>query len=258
MEKEQNKKIIQTWIKSKGLVGEALLIAGFTAITYLSSYVFQITYLFYFKVPLLFVDVKTSNVLSVGLIVLFWVITNVFILGLIIGSKYSLSRKIFVSGLVFGVQFGAPIPVIFMDVTHPWRSAILVISLAVIGIFTVVDLYRNNKNKNEDGIDVILDKVEESFGTVYVILIFMSIFIITYAGIFGFISAKLKSEFLVISTQPDVAVIFTHGEDFVGLTFSTSTKKISTEVRVITNNQITTNTVFKMEKLEPTFLYYRE
>lgn len=247
---------LRAWVKSRGLAGEALLIAGFTGASYLATYTYQIAYLWYFKVPLDFLEIKTTGVLMAGLVGLIWVIANIMFVGYFVGKDLSPSKKVHIFASVSLFQILFPILIIALNPIHPWISISGIVVIVGLYIYLIQDLKKDTSNKR-NGVDVMLDKLEENYGTFFVICIFLGFFFVFYGASFGLIVAKLKSNFPVPSTQPDVAIVSTQGTNFVGVVFDQVSKKLTTKIKLITPDQISTSTIFEIEKLSPTYNYFR-
>jgi hypothetical protein len=264
---------LRSWVKSKGVFGETLLIAGFTAAAYLATCAYEISYLFYFKIPLIFLDVQLSDVLITGLIGLIWCLLLLFCFGSLVQSEIFTSKiRLHIIVVSTILQIFLPAIILFVTPAHPLESLFALVFFVTLGFFMVKDLnqepeepekrevgsvLRKISSGQKDFIDMTLDTLEKAFGTTFVMCVLLGIFLIFYGAGFGLIVAKLKSSFLVLSTQPDTAIIYSKGDSFIGVVFNQNTLKLTRDIKVITQNQLSNTTVFENKKLLPTYYYDR-
>ncbi len=164
---------LRAWVEAKGLAGEALLIAGFTTIAYLAACMYQIAYLTYFKVPLDFLDIRLSTVLLLGLIGLMWALANIMFFGYFVGKKdLSVSRKVHMFAGVSLFQIFFPLLIIFASPIHPIRTIFLIALIIIVCILFIKSL-KKDEQLRKDGVDALLDKIEASFGTLFVIFMLL-------------------------------------------------------------------------------------
>lgn len=267
---QEEQKGIRNWVKSRGLAGEALIVAGFTAVAYLSACAYQIAYLLYFKIPLIFLDIQLSHVLLMGLIGLVWGIAVFFGISSLINNKFFTPKiRLHIVAVSAMLQIFLPIIIFLVSPIHLFRTLASLLFIVIVAFYMVKDLNRESRGKEKENAlegfvndqkdlaDMVLDKLERSFGTVFVMSLFIGIFFIFYGAGFGLIVAKIKSDFLIPSTQPDIAIVHTKGENFVGIIFNPATRKLTKDIKVITPEHISSDTIFKNEKLEPTYNYDR-
>lgn len=249
--------------KSTGgnILSEAFLIAGLTAAGYFAACAYQIAYLSYFKIPLLFLGVNLSLVLMVGLGGIIWIVGNIGLFGLLIGKRDNPNRSARLVYIAFAalLQIALSILIIVADPTHPFKSFGLIM-LTIAGFIFLIYQTRKDLKKDaipESGVDIITDALEERFGTLSVGLVMLGICFVIFGAAVGLITAKMKLNFTIPSTQPDTAIVSTYEDGFLGLIFNTETKELTNQVRVIDKNQLATSTVFLTEKLKPTYMYVR-
>lgn len=244
----------------KGIASEAILIAGLTGIGYFAACAYQAAYLWYFNIPLLFLNINLSLVLLVGLVGLVLTLGNITLFSWLIGRKnnaHSTKRISILFAAVF--QIALPILIIVTDPTHPWRSVILILTVIIAFILFIIKARKNLKKDliSKDGVDILLDKFEEKFGTLATILLISGFFFVIFGAGAGWITAKMKTNFLVSDSSPNTAIISNYGNDFVGLVFDPNTGKLGNEIKLVSDIQLSTSTVFKIESLPPTYSYDR-
>jgi hypothetical protein len=236
------------WITTKKFFSEAVLVAGVTAIGYLSACAYQLAYLNYFGIPTIFLSVDLSSVLFIVLIGMVYIFENIMVLVFLINSDFfSEKYKRFLVLIVLFIQVFLPLLIVIIDPTHPIRT-LIAISFVIISFFFFV--VRKKRNSYRDAVKKILDTAEQSWGTLPVMVFLSALLFIFYGFVFGSVMAKANKDFLIPATDPNVAIISTYGGNFVGLTFSTTTHQFGEEIKLISQENISTSSVFNIETLD--------
>jgi hypothetical protein len=241
---------IETRAKHPGkeLLSDTVLVAGLTAVAYLTASAYQWAHLSSFKIPALFMSVDLTLVSVTALALLAWVSMIVTVFSLLVGWRAAGWVKVFLAIIAGIFLMGLPIIFLLLDPAHPWLSVAGILAALVITVFQVRGMYRHARNGTEpsDGLTQLLNISEGYFGVSRTLIIGASfLFILCGAGLGGVVG-KYRTSFLVPSTDRNVAIITIYKDQFVGLVFDPGTKTLGGQIRLLNQNALATDVTFEV------------
>jgi len=238
-----------------------LSIAVATAAGYISAYAYQFSYLSYFGIPAIFVEVNIALVCLVALIALF--VMSFFIFGAILvltnpSSRLGhILRKVgLASYSIFGALFIlCSVLILIYNPLSPtmtllgWATIIAIIVIAAVKITRDV---RSGKIYEKGRSDRFMDMLENKLGTVSALILPLSLFFIVCGFAFGMLAAKAKTNFLVPSNDSNTVIISTYSNSFIGLSFNANTKTFGKDVMLFDQDKLSNErVVLTNEKVGP-------
>lgn len=234
------------WIPTKKFFSEALLIALLTGVGYLAAFAYQYSYLKYFDIPVFFVDINLVLILLTTSFGLIWLVVSGMIFNFFVGwkPKGKNLRIIKTIGIFFTILISLLLPLIFIiyDPNHIWSSLIIFFIILIGLIIITVKLYNNPKQFDKieikRNIDDLLYKAEQNYGSFPILFVIIMVLFVVNSGSIGTIIAESESKYLISNSNPNLILISTYQDSFIGLTFSTTTLKFNKEITLLTKDRI--------------------
>jgi hypothetical protein len=250
------KELNPRWVPTKKFFSDALLVAILTGAGYLSAFAYQFNYLHYFGIPVFFIDVNLGSVLltmAIGFLVLLSLGACVDII-----FSYDLKNKalnIIKALLVILVMLFIifiPILGLYFNLNNNIVFVIALVILAAFVIGTAIYVSKNPGKFADKKANDLLYMAEKAFGSFPVLFVAILIFFVVYCGGIGKIVAQGTTSYLVSNTNPELIIISTYSENFIGLKFNSSTKTFYKDVTLISTDEISRNNiVFHNENIGP-------
>lgn len=226
----------------RNFLTETFYIGILTAVGYISAFVFQSSYLSYYGIPTLFIQVDLSIVLFISFLGIIVVFSIFFLIDLamshnkkwlwitILISLY----EIYVIGMILSVY----------NVFNFWTFLILYV-LCNLPLFFLINKINNSdkqviKLENKKGLIELIMKEIGRMPVLFFMILFM--FIIS-SKIFGTIYAEYKTNYLFINDFPQFVVISTYGNSLIAVDYNDSTKQIGNQVMLFPNDPNTSKEV---------------
>ncbi len=249
----------QNWIPTRKFFSDAFLIAVLTGVGYLSAFAYQFSYLHYFGIPVLFVDVDLRSVLvaaSIGFICSLSLVPHFDLLV----SFRSKSRSINIIKVLFATFtiitiIAVPILALFFNLSNDLVFIIILAAIAVLVVGLAVYAYKypqKVEGRQKEKSKSLLFLAEELFGSFPVLFVVISALFVIYCGGMGAIVAQNTRDYLVSNTNPELVIVSTYSGNFVGLTFNRNTKTFDQSIKLISQDKVSNDAItFSTQKVGP-------
>jgi hypothetical protein len=228
--------------KSNGIITETVVIAGVTLIAYLSLVCYQYSFLHYFGLPSYFLEFDMMTMLFI-ILILFVFFTVFFIcisplMKVLRDEKFNF-KKHALKLLLFYVPY-----LIMIVPYYDLRKSILfncIIEFVLLVVWTAQIVIINKKFKSslaETPKSNFLKKIEDKYGYFPIMLIMLSIMFILSSFVAGKNIAQWQEEYLVINTDPIVAIIKPYSESFLAISFDEKAKTFNRNIYLISKSDI--------------------
>jgi hypothetical protein len=250
----EEKSAASNWIPTKKFLSDALLIAAVTGTGYLSAFTYQFGYLQYFGIPTYFIDINLGDVLltaAIGFLTLLSIATCIDLMSRDMKSRTLKILAISLPALVMLFILFAPVLGLYLDLSNTVIFGLFLIALIALIIGLIIYAIKT-KDRIHDKSYGLLSLAETAFGSFPVLFIASLIFFVFYSAGIGKMVAQGTKNYLVANTNPELVIIGTYSENFIGLNFNSSTKTFSNDVTLISPEKIASdNIVFTGEDIGP-------
>lgn len=226
---------------------EGVIVAGIPATGYWFAFLYELGYCKYFNIPSSFIEIDMLNVLIaiIGTLTLLGTVNFLVqpFFMLFADFTWSIRKAIKVTllpiVLMIGTSFAIKLP--FLDAVF-FISAIglpIAFSEFILPLFTHREVHgyaakleaatRTDFEQNHTTMDVLADKL--GFETYSLLFYF---FLFSYVVFFsGGIDARIRSDFIVLKGEPEMAVIKIYNNSFLAAKFDRTTKLIVADFKII-------------------------
>lgn len=227
--------------KPRSIVTDGLLIAGTTAAIYLLTFSFEYGYCAYFGVPGFLIEPSTGTILFAALFI--------SLAGIALVEVSYLPRQVLATipwprlraRLVLAVLMwvtpaltGAPFSWLQVLFLSAWTLSIMsdyVFALICKSGSFAERISQGEKNTNTSRSP--WDGLTKAFGGKAVSLAIIVYFAVLSAWVAGTIHARFQEGFIVLKSEPDIAVIKRYGDHFVAIRYAGTPAQATGEFRVI-------------------------
>ena len=226
----------------KNVISDSMWIAVLTGGGYLAAFAYKCNYLRYFSVPSYFIDLNLTlilTVISVGVIVILLLGSNFVDLILYSPKKLSKVKRFFLSFLLL---------IIYAE--EQSYKIIWMMMLANLPIFILIikEILQDNKR---DRVDQLILRIKESYGLLPIIAAFIFLLFIGYCFAIGFFEAQIKTNYLILNTEPKRFIISDYRESFIVATYNEDSRTFS-GITLISQERISDeHIVITKEKIGP-------
>jgi len=233
-------------IKSGSAVTEGLLVAIASAVAYLLAFYYEKGFTSYFKIPTHFVGVGIVNifiVIALAISFLLFILPTADFIFALLRRLHPVLYPL-VSGLLFMSLFLVMHLYLFGLSNWPLFIVHLVVLFIIVFIALVLPMIAHRKKgkvlerleeqQNLDRSHVgIFDVMATKFGRSSVLVIAFSLLSINFAENAGRAQAMKQTEFLVVSTEPEMVVLQIYGDSIICAPFKRETKEVETRFRIM-------------------------
>lgn len=237
---------------SKNLFSDALLIALFTGVAYIGGFLFQSSYLYYYGVSTIFVDINLRIVLLTASCGLLTVAALSLHIGRMLLEKNK--NKFFrtVNIIIFLVFMAAIITTPFLMLATAFNQELieLLVSLAflvILGVF-IYAYFINRKARLLKHDDKIFDIITKKYGITVTISIVVIIYYLFYCLASGIFSARIKDEYLISNTSPEIVVISSFYDNLIGVKCDSKNSIFYNEVVILSPDKISSDNITFVNK----------
>jgi hypothetical protein len=223
---------------------EAFLLAIITGACYLAAFVYQYNYLSYFGVPVYFVDVNISLVLTVVAPGIFWLLLFAVVLYFYTKMHSSCPQKRFSNLGWYITNIIIVSPLLYFSSALQGR---LLFIFALVFQLLIFELFKYLYKRSNLVSNIVEDSkasffyIINDFGKHISMLLLVLIMFVFMTTLLGTIIAGNKSEFLVSNTQPGYVIISNYHDGFIVATIDSRLGKSDGGISFISKDTISEN-----------------
>jgi|GEM_PF-1409070 len=235
-------------IKIKNFISDTLIIALLTGVGYFAAFVYQLAYLGFFGIPIFFVDVNLTAVLLMTLIGFVIILVCAPALMELYFNKPKTNLQKLNRNVGISLTFDLIIIIPFFMCGYSLFGRIAIFPLlalfVILFIAFIVKIYRKppKLNKMEGSLNFLV-QVEKLYGSYPIIFVSVIVLFICYCFAFGSFAAKIENSYLISNTNPEILLISTYNGNFIGGTFSSSTRSLD-NITLISQDKISNSNIF--------------
>lgn len=244
MDSTENKDLV-----SKGIFFDSsIIIALITGISYAATYIYQYSFLHYYGVPSYFIDIRLSQVLFTALIVtsligIFFIVTISAINDIKDKNKPTFKNEFGFFLKFFLLIFTGTTITTYVTIHRVIFS--LILSFIFTSLYVLILRKAISKNKNSENQPSFLSPFLKILGGYKVLLLILAVtFSLFIASGAGKSIAGTKSEYLIVNTSPETAVIETYSDGFITIGINKEKKVFNENINFISNSQISSEKLF--------------
>lgn len=241
--------------RKKSFFTETIFIALLTATSYLSAYAFQYEYLDYYSIPKFFIDISTATVLLVSLIELSIVISIFYILEYFLRKNKRLHWFFVLLTEIFCIPI-----MLFLWGVYGYKNLLFMVSVFLLSQCFVISFGYKAKDKifktdfnltKETNKPSIIFLALKHFGPPRVLFVLALIFSIVVSLYGGVLTALYKTEYPVLSANPNWIVVSVYNSKLIAVEYSTMTNSLMGRVMILSmeKDELINQDLFLIKKI---------